>query len=93
MQGTAKDLDEKEIAVLKADLLAARTELQVLLDDTADSTRPVDSEEPIGRVSRMDAIQQQEMAQAEHLRSEHRLQLIDLALKKIDEGDFGYCTG
>lgn len=92
MEHSAKELDEAELATLKADLLAARSEVQVLLDETADSTRPVDSEEPIGRVSRMDAIQQQEMAQAEHQRLEQRLQLIRLALEKIESGDFGYCT-
>lgn len=44
-----------------------------------------------GRLSRMDALQQQAMAQAEQRRAVVNLQGIDAALRRIDSGDFGYC--
>ncbi|MBO6783564.1 MAG: TraR/DksA family transcriptional regulator [Alphaproteobacteria bacterium] len=40
----------------------------------------------------MDALQVQAMAQAEEGRRQHRLRLIEAALRRIDEGDYGYCV-
>jgi DnaK suppressor protein len=45
----------------------------------------------VGRLSRMDAIQQQAMAQAVHARATARLQQIGAALARIETGDYGYC--
>ncbi len=46
----------------------------------------------VGRLSRMDAMQSQAMAVEAKRRREIRIQRIESALKRIDEGDFGYCT-
>lgn len=45
----------------------------------------------VGRVSRMDAMQQQAMAQAERQKITMKLKAIKSALKKISSDDFGYC--
>jgi DnaK suppressor protein len=45
----------------------------------------------VGRVSRIDAIQQQEMALAAERRRYQELQKIDGALKRIEADAFGYC--
>ncbi|HKJ21200.1 MAG TPA: TraR/DksA C4-type zinc finger protein [Woeseiaceae bacterium] len=45
----------------------------------------------VGRLSRMDALQAQAMAQASEQRREQTLRRIDAALKRIDDGDYGYC--
>ena len=45
----------------------------------------------VGRLSRMDAMQAQAMAQASEQRREQTLRRIDAALKRIDDGDYGYC--
>jgi len=55
------------------------------------STRPVSLDESIGRVSRIDAIQSQQMALAAERRRIQELQRIEAALKRIDSGDYGYC--
>ncbi|MGD9653383.1 MAG: TraR/DksA family transcriptional regulator [Candidatus Dadabacteria bacterium] len=55
------------------------------------STRPVSLDESIGRVSRIDAIQNQQMALAAERRRIQELQRIEAALKRIDLGDYGYC--
>lgn len=46
----------------------------------------------VGRLSRMDAMQQQEMALAAQRRREAMLTQIDQALGRIAAGDFGYCV-
>ncbi len=45
----------------------------------------------VGRLSRMDAIQQQAMAAAQSRRRAGRLRAIAAALKRIDEDEFGWC--
>lgn len=44
-----------------------------------------------GRLSRMDALQLQAMAQAGQARSLTELRRIDAALKRLESGDFGFC--
>ena len=45
-----------------------------------------------GRISRMDALQQQEMARAGQVRAETELSRIHAALARIEDGSFGECT-
>jgi DnaK suppressor protein len=45
----------------------------------------------VGRLSRMDALQQQSMAQSTQRHVEQRLRGVNLALAKFDSGDYGYC--
>lgn len=46
----------------------------------------------VGRLSRMDALQQQAMAQATGRRTEQELQRIWAALGRMRAGDYGYCV-
>jgi DnaK suppressor protein len=75
---------------LRAALDALSHELTALVDGTADTVRPVDLEEPIGRISRMDAIQQQRMASASRDRHSHRLRLVKVARQR-DPEEYGLC--
>ena len=45
----------------------------------------------VGRLSRVDALQQQAMARATNQRSAAELQRIETALVRIRTGDYGYC--
>ena len=45
----------------------------------------------MGRLSRMDALQGQQMAQASARRRQEMLTRIEGALRRIETGDFGYC--
>ena len=46
----------------------------------------------VGRLSRMDAMQQQAMAQATARRTELELQRIQMAFKRLESGDYGFCV-
>lgn len=46
----------------------------------------------VGRLSRMDAMQAQEMNKATAARAELELRQIDAALQRIDSGDYGLCV-
>ncbi|MBX2849231.1 MAG: TraR/DksA C4-type zinc finger protein [Acidiferrobacterales bacterium] len=45
----------------------------------------------VGRLSRMDAMQSQAMAQAGAARQQRQLTLIENALNRIDDGEYGRC--
>ncbi len=48
-------------------------------------------QQSVGRLSRMDAMQRQAMAQATARRREGRATRIKVALDRIEEDEFGYC--
>lgn len=60
---------------------------------SSDARRTVElDQQSVGRLSRMDALQNQAMAQATSRRRSARRQRILAALCRLDEGEFGYCT-
>jgi DnaK suppressor protein len=85
------ELDEVEAQELRADLEALRDELRVFLDHSAEGSRPVHLDAPIGRISRMDALQQQSMAKASRQAAEQRLERVEAALHRIATDEYGHC--
>ena len=84
------DLDPKAI---RAALEDERAELLAVRESSAEDRRPVElDQQSVGRLSRMDAMQVQAMAQAVEARRKGRLQRIEAALKRLDEGDYGFCV-
>ena len=49
-------------------------------------------QQSVGRLSRMDAMQRQAMAQATARRRAGERQRVHAALGRLDEGEYGYCT-
>ena len=84
------ELTDDQIAALRQRLHALRAELTASLTDARTETVELSSAQ--GRVSRVDALQQQQMALAEKRRNEARLGQIAAALRRIDEDDYGWCT-
>ncbi len=76
----------------RAALIARRDELETMSSISAGSrvTVPLD-QQSMGRLSRMDAIQQQAMAQATERQRALELVKIETALQRIEEDDYGYC--
>ena len=80
-------------ATIRQRLEKERAELLALSEAAADERRPVVlDQQSVGRVSRMDAMQVQAMAQSVEARRRARLPLIEAALRRLDAGDYGYCT-
>lgn len=73
-------------------LVGRRLELQDLALSTASSRKPVELDQSkVGRLSRMDALQNQAMSLETERRRQIELQRIEASLKRIDEGEYGYC--
>ncbi len=89
----ADDLSKSQIAALKVLLLERQAELKALDEEAAGWSDTVElDQQSVGRLSRMDAMQQQEMAQAEARRRVNDLARIDTALKRMDEDEYGWCA-
>ena len=54
-------------------------------------TKPIAPENAIGRISRMDAINNRSVNQAALTNAETKLNNLKVALTKIDDADFGIC--
>ena len=73
-------------------LLDRQEELQNLIIDTKDNVATVKLDQTsVGRLSRMDAIQGQAMAEEVKRRRDMELKRIEAALTRIIEDEFGYC--
>jgi len=84
-------LDEKQLAYFSDKLETLRTELSHSLEGLKEMSRPIAPDDAIGRLSRMDAMQQQKMAQAQRASVEGRLRLIAGALEAIQRDEYGMC--
>lgn len=74
-------------------LIKKRDEVMALLSQTAEDTAPVALDQTQqGRLSRMDAMQRQAMAAETQRRRQRNVHLIEAALRRLDEGEYGFCV-
>ena len=86
------DLSDEDISYFKDRLIAMRDEINALIETGDDETGPVQLDQTsVGRLSRMDAMQRQAMAQETERRRHNDLRRIAAALKRIEDGEYGYC--
>lgn len=73
-------------------LLRLREDLLSTAESAAEASAIVELDQSkVGRLSRMDAMQGQAMARASIERREQKLRLIDAALARVENGDYGVC--
>jgi DnaK suppressor protein len=85
-------MDEARLAEFRQRIETLLTELQG--DDTRGQSGQATVEldqQAIGRLSRMDALQNQAMAKAGQARRQATRTRLKAALTRIDEGEFGHC--
>lgn len=69
-----------------------KRELQTLSEISKEARDTVElDQQAVGRLSRMDAMQQQAMAEAQERTRRLDLQRIEMAYRRLREGDYGYC--
>ena len=88
----AVPLTEEDKAALKARMLAWLAELESLDAMTDESRKPVElDQQSVGRLSRVDALQQQAMALASQGRRRHDSRMIAQALARLATDEYGWC--
>lgn len=85
-------LNPTQLASLHRALLALERELCDVREASTEGAAPVDLDEPIGRLSRMDAIQQQHMVQANRAAAQVRLTQVRAALRRLEADEYGACV-
>lgn len=85
--------DDETLDHLRQRLLERRAELQTVESTGSDAAKTVELDQSrVGRLSRMDALQGQAMSIEAQRRREIELRRIAAALRRLDEGEYGYCT-
>jgi len=86
--------DATDTQVFRARLMKARDEINAMQStrDASAATVKLD-QASVGRLTRMDAMQQQAMAKDSQQRAAVALDRIKAALLRCDDGSFGYCLG
>jgi len=86
-----EELTGEQIEDRRRALEKLKRELEQSLVATREGTRPVELDEPIGRLTRMDAMQQQSVSAANRRSVDLRLRQVNQALELVARGDYGLC--
>ena len=86
------ELNSLQRQELHLQLIELLEELKKHLSCSNDGAQPVSLDEPIGRLSRMDAMQQQKMVQANRRTAQTRLARVETALRRYENDEYGLCA-
>ena len=76
---------------IKKRILEELKKTEELILDYKESTKPISPENAIGRVSRMDAINNKSVVEAALRKAEEKLNKLKLVLDRVNDADFGLC--
>ncbi|HKK74215.1 MAG TPA: TraR/DksA C4-type zinc finger protein [Saprospiraceae bacterium] len=85
-------MNKEERAELKEKIIETITETRRKIQQLEAATQPITPENAIGRVSRMDAINNKSVAEATLRTARRKLSSLETALHKVEDAHFGKCT-
>ena len=86
-------MNDSDIDQIRQKLLHLKAELQALEASSKEATQPVALDQPsVGRLSRIDAMQAQQVALETARRRQHQLLAIEGALRRLESGEYGCCS-
>ncbi len=77
---------------LKVKLIELIKTTEMEIESFKDMIKPISPENSLGRISRMDAINNKSVAEAAMRNKQKKLTQMKIALGKIDEDSFGQCS-
>lgn len=84
-------MDQHQRSQLKEKIQSRIQELEASLAQENDELKPVEPDVSIGRLSRLDSMQGQQMALELQRRQQAELNRLRDTLKRVDQPDFGIC--
>ena len=85
-------MTDAELEKFRQQLLTLQSELQELEIESVEDGLPVELDQAkVGRLSRMDALQGQQMALETSRRRQQQLRQVTAAQRRLDAGDYGFC--
>ncbi len=82
----------EKLASIRNDIEKRIHEIEKALHQDDEDTKPVSPDVSIGRLSRLDSMQQQQMALAQQRRMQEEGERLRNALKRMDDGNYGICA-
>lgn len=84
-------MERQEQESFRKRIEARIVELEELVEDASEDTRAISPDRGIGRLSRLDSMQMQQMALNARNRKQEEVRRLREALTRIDRGTFGVC--
>lgn len=84
-------MENSQKKYFKKKIISEIKTLEAKIKELKELTKPIAPENAIGRVSRMDAINNKSVNEAALRTAEGKLCKLQLALQKVDDKDFGIC--
>jgi DnaK suppressor protein len=84
-------MDKEKKAFFKEKINAEIAVIKQKIGELKEVTKPIAPENAIGRISRMDAINNKSVNEASLRTAENKLVKLEMALKKTNETKFGIC--
>lgn len=88
---TSQPMTDKERTELKSKILSSISDTEKDISELVELTKPIAPENAIGRVSRMDAINNKSINEAALTQARTKLDKLKFALDKCEEPEFGSC--
>jgi len=76
---------------LKAQVVKRIADIELSIKSLEKTSKPIEPDRAIGRLTRMDAIQIQQMQEANLNTARNNISKLNESLKQIDEDKFGHC--
>lgn len=76
---------------IKVQITSEIDKTEKLIQEYAELTKPISPENAIGRISRMDAINNKSVTEASLRKAKEKLEKLKFALSRVDDDDFGRC--
>jgi DnaK suppressor protein len=87
-------LTPEQLAEIHGELLRLAQRLERSRKTTGRAARPVELDQTsVGRLSRIDALQNQHLTKGLQVREDARYALVQEGLRRLDAGEFGLCAG
>ena len=84
-------MDQKEKNQVKEYLIKEKSKLIDHIIELKELTKPIEPDCAIGRVSRMDAINNKSINEAALRKAQDKLKKINISLERMDDDNFGTC--
>ncbi len=85
-------MTDKEREEIRAEILAQMAEIKGSLAAHKESSKPVEPDNAIGRLTRMEAISARHISEASLENALARFSRLENALKRLDTEDYGICS-
>ena len=85
-------MDKKQLSSIKENIIKEISKTEISVSTYKEITKPIPPENAIGRISRMDAINNKSVAEAALREAEDKLNKLKYMLNQVGKEDFGFCA-